>query len=96
MGADPVADEYWYAAINDPSLPANERQDLIEDLNEDGLSDPKHPGPGDLPLILTRLQMIEMIGPQAMDGVNADASLEAYKDLWRLARIAAGSGEEIR
>jgi hypothetical protein len=96
VGADPRADEYWFAAINDPDLPAHERQDLIEDLNEEGLSDPKRPGPGDLPLILTRLQLIEMIGPHAMDQVNADASDEAYQDLWRLARIAAGSGERIR
>jgi len=96
VGADPIANEYWFAAINDMSLPANERQDLIEDLNEDGLSDPKHPGPEDLPLILTRLQLLEMIAPQAMDQVNAEAGVEAYKDLWRLARIAAGSGEQIR
>ena len=96
VGADPIADEYWFAAINDPNLPAHERQDLIEDLNEEGLSDPKHPGPEDLPLILTRLQLIEMIAPQAMDQVNLDANVEVYQDLWRLARIAAGSGERIR
>ena len=68
-------------AINDPNLPAEERKDLIEDLNEDGLSDPKHPGPEDLPLILNRLQLIEELAPDAMDRVNADAFAEAYKDL---------------
>ena len=81
VGADPVAEQYWMAAINDPSLPANERKDLIEDLNEDGLSDPKHPGPQDLPLIMNRIRLIESLGPLAMDSVNADAFAEAYKDL---------------
>jgi hypothetical protein len=96
VGADPIAEEYWFAAINHPSLPAQERQDLIEDLNEDGLSDTKHPGPGDLPLMLNRLVLIENIAPTAPDRVNADALQEAYKDLQQLARIALGSGEIVR
>lgn len=77
VGADPDAEAYWMGAINDPNLPAEERKDL----NEDGLSDPKHPGPEDLPLILNRLQLIEELAPDAMDRVNADAFAEAYKDL---------------
>ena len=59
-------------------------QDLIEDLNEDGLSDPKHPSEQDLPLILNRLLLLEEIAPDAMDKVNADAFQEAYKDLLRM------------
>ncbi len=43
VGLDPGAEEYWYAAINDPDLSAHERSDLIEDLNEDG---PKKTKPG--------------------------------------------------
>jgi hypothetical protein len=81
VGADLDAEEYWIGAINDPSLSAHERQDLIEDLNEDGLSDPKHPGMQDLPLIVNRLQLIEQLAPFAMDQVNRDAFMEAYKDL---------------
>ena len=96
VGANPIAEEYWFAAINDPNLPAQERQDLIEDLNEDGLSDPKHPAPGELPLILNRLALIERIAPTAPDQVNADALQEAYKDLQQLARMAMGSGEVVR
>jgi len=84
VGADPEAEQYWMAAINDPSLPADERKDLIEDLNEDGLSDPKHPGPQDVPLILNRLQLIENLAPNALDQVNAAAFAEAYKDLVNL------------
>jgi hypothetical protein len=81
VGADPDAEEYWVAAINDASLSANERKDLIEDLNEDGLSDPKHPGSQDLPLIVNRLRLIEELAPFAKDQINADAFAEAYKDL---------------
>ncbi len=84
VGVDPMAEQYWMAAINDPDLPAEERKDLIEDLNEDGLSDPKHPGPEDMPLIVSRLRLIETLAPEAMDTVNAGAFAEAYKDLSNL------------
>ena len=84
VGADPEAEAYWMGAINDPSLPAEERKDLIEDLNEEGLADPHHPTPEDLPLIASRLQLIEELAPSAMDQVNADAFQEAHKDLVNL------------
>jgi hypothetical protein len=92
VGADPDAEMYWYQAINDPALPAQERQDLIEDLNEDGLSDPQHPTADDLPLILSRIEIIEEVVWDAMDEVNADAFLEAYKDLVNLAFQAMDNG----
>lgn len=95
VGSDPEAELYWLEAINDLSLPANERQDLIEDLNEEGLPDPKHPTPEDLPLILNRLAIIEIVGPDAADEVNADAFIEAYKDLLNLAELAMGGGEPV-
>ena len=81
VGADPAADKYRITAINNPDLPAGERRDLIEDLNEDGLSDSKHPGAEDMPLIVNRLKLIEQLAPNAMDQVNRDAFAEAYKDL---------------
>jgi len=96
VGADEEAEAYWYVAINDPTLPPNERQDLIEDLNEDGLPDPKHPTVDDLPLIASRLLLLEEIGPFAMDDVNAEAFQEAYKDLVNLANLATGGGEPVR
>lgn len=92
VGADPDAEMYWYAAINNPSLSAHERQDLIEDLNEDGLSDPQNPTMDDLPLILSRIQLIEEVGWEAMDEVNADAFQEAYKDLVNLAIQVLANG----
>jgi len=85
VGSDPVAEAYWIAAINDSSLPTEERKDLIEDLNEDGLSDPHHPSAQDMPLILRRIRLIEQLAPSAMDDVNRDALAEAYKDLVGLA-----------
>lgn len=85
IGSDPAAEAYWIGAINDSSLPAEERKDLIEDLNEDGLSDPRHPSVQDMPLILRRIRLIEQLAPSAMDDVNRDALAEAYKDLVGLA-----------
>jgi len=96
VGADPVAEAYWSLAINDPGLSATERQDLIEDLNEDGISDPRNPAEEDLPLILARLELIETLAPDAMDSVNADAFAEAYEDLLNLALVAMGGGEPVR
>jgi hypothetical protein len=92
VGADPDAEMYWLGAINNPSLSAQERQNLIEDLNEDGLSDPQNPTAEDLPLILNRIGLIEDVGWDAMDEVNADAFQEAYRDLVNLAIQAMGNG----
>jgi len=80
VGADPDAEKYWTAAIFDPTLPDSEREDLMEDLNEDGLSDPQHPGPQDLPLIVNRIRIIEEIAPYA-DDFMLEHLWEADKDL---------------
>ena len=87
VGADPEAEAYWYDAINDPSLSSHERQDLIEDLNEEGFIDPRHPTVEDLPLIISRLELIEELAPEAMDSVNSDAFAEARKDLLKMAAL---------
>jgi hypothetical protein len=90
VGADPAADAIWVWLINDPELSPKVRQDLIEDLNENGFSDGngRRPTVDDLPLIESRLLLIEEQAPFAMDEVNAAAFAEAYKDLanmwWRL------------
>lgn len=79
VGTDAKAEEYWLKAINNPNLPAKEREDLIEDLNEVGYSDPKNLTANDLPLILKRIAIVEKL--EAMDDVNAAAIKEAHKDL---------------
>jgi hypothetical protein len=82
VGADAKAEEYWLKAVNNPNLPAKEREDLIEDLNEVGFSDPKNLSANDLPLILKRIALVEKL--EAMDDVNAAAIKEAHKDLTRM------------
>jgi hypothetical protein len=84
VGADGDAEEVWVNAINDPNRDAEERKDLIEDLNEDGFPDPKHITEDDLPLIVSRLLLIEELAPDAIDDVNAAAFAEAYKDLVKM------------
>ena len=81
VGTDPDAENVWASAIDDPFIPANERKDLIEDLNEDGFADPHHIAPEEMPLVLSRMQLIEQLAPYAMDDTNAAAFEEAYKDL---------------
>jgi hypothetical protein len=80
IGHDPDADEVWIRLINDPSLSENARSNLIEDLNEDGLSY-RNLTMDDLPVIEYRLELIEDLLPYAMDEVNEDAFKEARKDL---------------
>jgi hypothetical protein len=82
VGADPQAEAYWLKAINNPNLPADERRELIEDLNQDGFPDKKHLTANDLPLILNRLALLEKL--DAMDDVNAAAIQEAHKDLVKM------------
>lgn len=84
VGADPIAEAVWAMAINNPDMPPKVRKDLIEDLNEEGFPDPKHITPDDLPLIWSRLLLIEQHAPEAMDEVNAAAFMEAYKDLVKM------------
>lgn len=80
IGHDPDADGVWIQLINDPSLSASARSNLIEDLNEDGLSY-RNLTLDDLPVIEYRLELIEDLLPYAMDEVNSDAFKEARKDL---------------
>ena len=84
VGVDPAAEQYWISAINNDKLPADERRELIEDLNQDGFVDRKNPGPEDFQLIISRIQLIEELAPSAKDQVNADAFGEAYGDLLKM------------
>lgn len=81
IGYDPQADAVYIQLINDPSVSANDRHNLIEDLNEDGFGDPDNPTVDDLPMIRYRIDLIDDQAPFAMDKTNADAFAEARKDL---------------
>ena len=90
VGSDPDAEEIWVYAINDPNRSPDERKDLIEDLNEDGFPDPRNITEDDVPLIMSRLELIEELAPDAADDVNAAAFAEAYKDLVNMLAKAQG------
>ena len=96
VGIDADAETYWITAINDSTLSAAERENLISDLNEDGLSDFKHPAADDLPVIQKRIALIDKLAPDAMDQVNAVAFKEARADLMNLAEVAQGRGKPVQ
>jgi hypothetical protein len=89
VGIDPDAEQYWAEAIFDPNRSDKEREDLMEDLNEEGFADPQNPGPDDLPLIVNRLRIIEAVAPDA-DEFMVEHLAEAYKDLAEMYARAAG------
>jgi hypothetical protein len=93
VGMDPEAELYWYSAIQDPTLSKSERQDLVDDLNEQGLEDPKHPTLDDLPLILNRLEILEAVVPSLPEGIEWQ---EPYDDLVNLVEVAMGGGKEVQ
>src|SRR5262249_39102473 len=88
VGLDGQAEQYWMDAIYDTNLPDKEREDLMEDLNEVGFADPKNLTADDLPLIISRLQLIEEITPA--DDFMAEHLGEAYKDLANMYGRVAG------
>jgi hypothetical protein len=92
VGVNPEAEKYWVDSINDASLPKSERQDLIDDLNEQGLPDPRHPSADDLPVILKRLSILEKLGPNLPEELEWQ---EALRDLKQMGRVATGSNEKI-
>jgi hypothetical protein len=81
VGADAGANEFYQKAINDMSLSRDHRRNLIEDLNQDGFPDTRNLTSRDLPLIQSRIALIEQLAPNAADPVNIAAFKEAYKDL---------------
>jgi hypothetical protein len=91
---DPEATALWKKAIDDPATPKHQRQDLIEDLNDHGFPDPRHLTQRDLPLVESRLALIDQLAPAAIDPVNIAAFQEARKDLQNMKRYLEGNGPE--
>jgi len=90
VGADGQADDFYQRAINDMTLSAGHRKNLIEDLNETGFPDKRKISPSDLPLIDNRIAFIEDHLPETSDPVNRAAFEEAHKDLMNM-REQAGT-----
>jgi len=84
VGLDPVAEKVWLDTINNLDNPAHDRKNLIEDLDTTGFKSHRNPTPEDVPLIQSRLALIEKYAPSAADPVNAAAFQEAKKDLTRM------------
>jgi hypothetical protein len=91
VGNDPQANEFYQRAINDMTLSNGHRKNLIEDLNQDGFADTKNLSARDLPLIESRISLIEQLAPLAADSVNKAAFAEAYKDLTKMRQRASAS-----
>lgn len=94
VGSDPQALPLFHAALMDPTLYPDQKRELVEDLNQDGLVNRKSPTPGDLQVIANRYQLTQSYLQQ--DYVENDPTLnaafrEADKDLRKmLERAAAG------
>jgi len=86
VGQDADAGAVWAAAINDSDLTAETRQQLIEALDVSGLPDLQRLTPEYLPLILSRLAIVEQLAPSALDEANATAFNDVHG---RLASLAA-------
>ena len=91
VGANDQALELYHKAALDAQLKPDQRRNLVEDLNQDGLSNRRNPTPEDLKLIANRYTLTQSYLQQ--DYVKNDkllnaAFLEAHKDLANLLQRA--------
>ncbi|MBI3874928.1 MAG: hypothetical protein HY300_02990 [Verrucomicrobia bacterium] len=92
VGANAQAEQMFGQAVRDPALHGNPIRNLVEDLNQDGISNRKVPTPEDLKLIASRYDLTQQYLQQ--DFVQADKVLlgafkEANKDLANMLQRAA-------
>ena len=83
--------QIFHQAINDPTLLPKQRRNLIEDLNEAGLSNPRSPTPDDLNIIAKRNAIIRAYQQEPYvqnDPVASSAFHEAGKDTTELLQNA--------
>jgi hypothetical protein len=83
--------QLFHTAINDPSLTPDQRRNLIEDLNQDGLSNRRNPTPDDLKIIANRYQLAQWYLQQPSvqnDPVAFRAFQEANKDVIQMLQNA--------
>jgi hypothetical protein len=87
VGANEQAIQLYHSAINDPSLSPDQRRNLIEDLNQDGLSNRRNPTADDLKIIANRYELTQAYLQQPYvqnDPVATVAFQEALKDLTQM------------
>ncbi len=82
VGTSDRADQFYQSAIADPNLTPEARKNLIEDLNQDGFTNPKKLTPADLALVDRRIALIDRLAPgSTRDPIMSAAFAEARKDL---------------
>ena len=94
VGGDTQALELFHTAILDPSLLPDQKSNLVEDLNEEGLTNQKVPTPEDLQLIAKRYELTQAYLQETYvlnDETLHAAFVEADKDLHRMLEKAAGA-----
>ena len=94
VGANDQALPLFHAATIDPALKPDQRRNLVEDLNQDGLSNRRNPTPEDLKVIANRYTLTQTYLQQ--EYVRNDKTLnaafrEANKDLANMLRRAGVS-----
>ena len=94
VGANPQAEQLFHTAVLDGALTPDARRNLIEDLNQDGLSSKKTLSPEDLNLVNARYRLTQTYLQQ--DYVQGDQMLlaafkEADKDLRNMLQRAAAA-----
>ncbi len=87
VGNSDQAVELFHAAVLDPALKPDQRRELVEDLNQDGLSNKKNFSAADLDIIAKRYELTQAYLKQ--DYVRTDKTLnaafrEADKDLAKM------------
>ncbi len=94
VGTDLQAAELFHTAALDPSLTPDQRRNLIEDLNQDGLINRKIPTPEDLPIVAQRYALTQAYLTKDYvlnDQLLSAAFREADKDLRNLLDAAAAA-----
>ncbi len=94
VGANPQALGMFHTALLDPALLPDQKRNLVEDLNQDGISNRKAPTPEDLQIITKRYEITQAYLQQDYvqnDRVLNAAFREADKDLRKLLERAAAA-----
>ncbi|GAA5126237.1 hypothetical protein JIN84_15250 [Luteolibacter yonseiensis] len=92
VGVDATALDLFHTALLDPALLPDQKRNLVEDLNEDGLSNRRAPTAEDLQIITKRYELTQAYLRQDYvqnDGVLNEAFREADKDLRKMLERAA-------
>ena len=79
-GTDPKADQFFYAAMGDASLPAANRDNLAQDFADHG-TNPKNPSAQDVQVMQKRLALLQQLQNEITDPKVLSGIMEGQKDL---------------